>query len=138
MDAIFKFPARASCYCPGINQDIKKRLAYSFSPSKRTCKLLNKIEIQQSSICFKKNVLYKYWDSGRISARASKSPKSRKNSSSPAETVDLFYTCINDKNIELLDECISKDAFFYDYSFIKPFEGKKVCRLYLNHTYYQI
>jgi hypothetical protein len=46
---------------------------------------------------------------------------------SPAEIVEHFYACINEKELQQLDEYISQDACFYDYTFIKPFQGKKVC-----------
>lgn len=127
MDVVAKFPTRVSCHYPGINLDIKKRLTLSFSPRKTTCKLHKKIEIQQRSICVK-NVKNGTWDSNRISAILSKrGPKSGKNSMSPAEIVDHFYICINEKELKQLDEYISQDACFYDYTFINPFQGKKVC-----------
>lgn len=127
MDSVVNFPTIASCHCPGINSDIKKRLALRFLPSIKTCNL-HKMEIQPRGICFKKNVLNKSWDSNRVSAIASKGgPKSGRKSFSPAETVYHFYTCINEKEIRQLDECISQDACFDDYAFIKPFQGKKVC-----------
>lgn len=124
MDALVKFPTRFSCQ--GIDSDITKRLALGFSSSKRPCNLhLGKMQIQQ-----KNNVLKKSWDHNRISAIPSKKdPKSRQNSFSPAETVEQFYTCINEKNIQQLGECISEDACFDDYAFTKPFKGKKVCIL---------
>ncbi|AES94025.2 SnoaL-like domain protein [Medicago truncatula] len=125
MDVVAKFPTRVSCHYPGIYLDIKKRLTLSFSPRKTTCNLHKKIEIQQRSICVK-NVKNGTWDSNRISAILSKrGPKSGKNSMSPAEIVDHFYTCINEKELKQLDEYISQDACFYDYTFINPFQGKK-------------
>ncbi|KAK2425939.1 hypothetical protein QL285_024665 [Trifolium repens] len=126
MDVVVKFPTRASCHVPGINSNIKRRLALRFSPSKRTCNLHKKIETQQRKIYFKKNVQNKTWDSCRISAILSKrGPKSGRNSMSPAEIVEHFYACINEKELQQLDEYISQDACFYDYTFIKPFQGKK-------------
>ncbi|XP_057449998.1 uncharacterized protein LOC130741196 isoform X2 [Lotus japonicus] len=121
MDVLVKFPIRASSFhCPVINSDITKKLALRFSstPSKRICNL--------QSIGFNRNVLKKPWDRKRISAIApNRDPKSEQNSFSPAEIVDHFYTCINDKELRKLDECISQDACFDDYTFIKPFQGKK-------------
>ncbi|CAL5187511.1 unnamed protein product [Lathyrus oleraceus] len=126
MDVIEKFPTRAFHHYPRINSDIKRRLTLGFLPSKRTCNLHKKMEIQQRSLCFKKNVQNKTWDSNRISAiLPNKGPKSGQNSMSPAEIVDHFYTCINEKELQQLDECISQDACFYDYTFINPFQGKK-------------
>lgn len=128
MDVIVKFPTRVSSHGLGINSDIKRRLTPRFSPNKRTCNLHKKMEIEQRSICFKKNVQNKTWDSNRISAISSKKgSKYGQNSLPPAEIVDHFYTCINEKELQQLDACISQDASFYDYSFIKPFQGKKVC-----------
>ncbi|KAG4403923.1 hypothetical protein GLYMA_01G221700v4 [Glycine max] len=82
------------------------------------------MEIQRHSI--KKNVLNKSWDRNRVLAMASKrDPKSQQNSLSPADTVEQYYTSINDKDLRQLDECISEDACFDDYAFTKPFQGKK-------------
>lgn len=129
MDALVKFPTIFSCQ--GIDSEITKRLALRFSSSKRTCNLhLDNMQIQQRGFCFKKNVLKKSWDNNRISAIPSKKdPKSGQNSFSPAETVDQFYKCINEKKIQQLSGCISEDACFDDYAFTKPFKGKKVCIL---------
>jgi hypothetical protein len=128
MDVAVKFPTRASCHVSGINSDIKRSLALRFVPSQRARNSHKKMETQQRRIYFKKNVQNKTWDSSRISAILSKrGPKSGRNSMSPAEIVEHFYTCINEKELEQLDEYISQDACFYDYTFIKPFQGKKVC-----------
>ncbi|XP_061356354.1 uncharacterized protein LOC133300781 [Gastrolobium bilobum] len=127
MNAVVRFPARASCHGTGINSNITKRLTPRFSPSKRTCNLhSDKMKMQQRSICFQKNVLKKSWDNNRITAISSnRDPKTGQNSFSPAETVDRFYTCINEKELRQLGECISQDACFDDCAFIKPFQGKK-------------
>lgn len=45
---------------------------------------------------------------------------------SPAQTIMLFYSAINEKNIKQLDKLIADDCLFDDYSFSKPFQGKKV------------
>ncbi|KVH90135.1 hypothetical protein Ccrd_007872 [Cynara cardunculus var. scolymus] len=44
----------------------------------------------------------------------------------PSDTIKQFYECMNEKNIKLLEDYISNDCFFEDYSFPKPFNGKKV------------
>ncbi|KAK6129977.1 hypothetical protein DH2020_036259 [Rehmannia glutinosa] len=44
---------------------------------------------------------------------------------SPAQTIVLFYSAINEKNLKQLDKMIAEDCFFDDYSFPKPFQGKK-------------
>ncbi|XP_019420811.1 PREDICTED: uncharacterized protein LOC109330991 [Lupinus angustifolius] len=131
MEALVKFPARASCQ--GINSDITKRLSLRFLSSKRTCNLhFDKIQIQQRSFGSRKNVLKKSWDNSRISAIASKGdPKSGENLFSPAETVDQFYTCINEKKLTQLSKYLSNDAYFDDYAFTKPFQGKKAVMHFL-------
>ncbi|CAK8539358.1 unnamed protein product [Lathyrus sativus] len=126
MDVLAKFPTRALHHYPRINSDIERRPTLGFSPGKRTCNLQKKMEIQRRSLCFKKNVQNKTCDGNRVSAILSrKGPKSGQNSMSPAEIIDHFYTCINEKELQQLDECISQDACFYDYTFINPFQGKK-------------
>ncbi|GFQ05823.1 hypothetical protein PHJA_002726400 [Phtheirospermum japonicum] len=44
---------------------------------------------------------------------------------SPAQTIVLFYSAINEKNLKQLNEMIADNCFFEDYSFPKPFRGKK-------------
>lgn len=45
---------------------------------------------------------------------------------SPSETVEQFYTCINDNNLEQLGMLLSDDCIYNDLSFPQPFKGKKV------------
>lgn len=47
-------------------------------------------------------------------------------SSSPGERAMQLYECINEKNFKALDEIISEDCCFEDFSFPTPFKGKKV------------
>lgn len=47
-------------------------------------------------------------------------------SPSPSTTIMQFYTSINEKNLKQLEELLSDDCFFEDYSFPKPFDGKQV------------
>ncbi|KAL3645656.1 hypothetical protein CASFOL_010836 [Castilleja foliolosa] len=44
---------------------------------------------------------------------------------SPAQTIVLFYSAINEKNLKQLDKMIANNCFFEDYSFPQPFRGKK-------------
>ncbi|MED6156490.1 hypothetical protein PIB30_014709 [Stylosanthes scabra] len=119
MNATIKFPISASCQ--GIHSDITKRLA-----PKRPCNL--------HSMNFKSIALSKSWGDNRISAIRSKGDSNNyihNFSSSPAEKVDEFYTCINEKKLQQLGECVSRDACFDDYAFTKPFKGKKEVMLFL-------
>lgn len=50
---------------------------------------------------------------------------------SPAQTIMQFYSSINAKNLKQLDELIAEDCLFEDYSFPKPFQGKKVSSVLL-------
>ncbi|KAL8053906.1 hypothetical protein ABFX02_05G103400 [Erythranthe guttata] len=50
---------------------------------------------------------------------------SNSSSPSPARTVTQFYSAINDKNLKKLDSLIAEDCLYEDYSFPKPFRGKK-------------
>ncbi|XP_034704035.1 uncharacterized protein LOC117928226 [Vitis riparia] len=43
----------------------------------------------------------------------------------PSETIEQFYTCINDKNLKQLAKLVSDDCCFNDLSFPQPFKGKK-------------
>lgn len=47
----------------------------------------------------------------------------------PYDTVKQFYKCLNEKNVKRLENYLSDDCFFEDYSFPKPFTGKKVTNL---------
>ncbi|KAL3833463.1 hypothetical protein ACJIZ3_008199 [Penstemon smallii] len=44
---------------------------------------------------------------------------------SPTHTIMQFYYAINEKNLKQLGTLIAEDCFFEDYSFPKPFQGKK-------------
>lgn len=48
---------------------------------------------------------------------------------SPANTIMQFYSAINEKKLKKLDKLMAKDCFFEDFSFPKPFHGKKVSHL---------
>nr|GEV47080.1 NTF2-like domain-containing protein [Tanacetum cinerariifolium] len=43
----------------------------------------------------------------------------------PSDTIHQFYKCMNEKNVKQLENYISNDCFFEDYSFPKAFKGKK-------------
>ncbi|XP_030474929.1 uncharacterized protein LOC115692269 [Syzygium oleosum] len=51
-------------------------------------------------------------------------------SSSPGERAMQLYECINEKNFKALDEIISEDCCFEDFSFPTPFKGKKEVLLF--------
>ncbi|XP_075505914.1 uncharacterized protein LOC142542899 [Primulina tabacum] len=44
---------------------------------------------------------------------------------SPANTIMQFYSAINEKKLKKLDKLMAEDCFFEDFSFSKPFHGKK-------------
>lgn len=137
MDAVVKFPTRAPYHWTRINSNSTKRLNVKFPPSRTKCNLHSeKMEIQRHSN--KKNVLRKSWDRNRISAMASKRSGSElwPNSLSPAQIVDLYYTCINDKDLRQLKEYISENACFDDYAFTKPFHGKEEVMDFLDQLTY--
>ncbi|RDX73576.1 hypothetical protein CR513_46802, partial [Mucuna pruriens] len=123
--AVVKFPITSSWHWTGINSNITKRLAIRFPPSRTKCNLhSDNMEMQRHSI--KMNLLNKSWDRNRILTMASKTgSESWPNSLSPKETVDQYYKCINEKDLRQLDQCIAEDAYFDDYAFTKPFQGKK-------------
>ncbi|KAL8244934.1 hypothetical protein R6Q59_011192 [Mikania micrantha] len=43
----------------------------------------------------------------------------------PSDTIKQFYRFMNEKNVKRLENYLSDDCFFEDYSFPKPFTGKK-------------
>ena len=45
---------------------------------------------------------------------------------SPSETIEQFYTCINNNNLEQLAKLLSDDCRYNDLSFPQPFQGKEV------------
>ncbi|KAL3738181.1 hypothetical protein ACJRO7_019675 [Eucalyptus globulus] len=49
---------------------------------------------------------------------------------SPGERAKQLYECVNEKNLEALDEIISEDCCFEDFSFPTPFNGKKEILLF--------
>ncbi|KAL5718651.1 hypothetical protein ACHQM5_011531 [Ranunculus cassubicifolius] len=42
-----------------------------------------------------------------------------------SDVIAKFYECLNEKNLKKLKEFISEDCCFEDYTFVKPFTGKK-------------
>lgn len=44
----------------------------------------------------------------------------------PSETIEQFYECINNKNVTKLGRYLANDCVYEDFSFPKPFQGKKV------------
>ncbi|KAK1372352.1 Nuclear transport factor 2 (NTF2) family protein [Heracleum sosnowskyi] len=53
--------------------------------------------------------------------------KSSTNNSSfmPSDTIEQFYECINNKNVTQLGKYLANDCVYEDFSFPKPFQGKK-------------
>ncbi|KAK1436261.1 hypothetical protein QVD17_02040 [Tagetes erecta] len=43
----------------------------------------------------------------------------------PSDTVKQFYKCLNEKNVKQIENYLSDDCLFEDYSFPTPFTGKK-------------
>lgn len=56
----------------------------------------------------------------------------------PANTIRHFYKCMNEKNVKQLENYISNDCFFEDYSFPKPFKGKKVIIFFYFPSFYYL
>lgn len=125
MGTILKFPGTASCQ--GIHSHHTKRLALKSLFLKGTCNFdSDKTQIRQQTQSFRRQTQRKFWDNYGISASLSNA-ESKFSPNSLSEKVEQFYAGINEKNLKQLDECISNDAQFDDYSFTKPFNGKKVC-----------
>ncbi|XP_028774867.1 uncharacterized protein LOC114731777 [Neltuma alba] len=127
MDTLLKFPGTTSLANQGVKSHIiTPRLASRSLSFNTTCNFgLHKTNIQQHNVSFKRKTQHLFWDNPRISPQAlDLSSDSSSVSESPSEKVKQFYTNINDKNLQQLGECISKDAQFDDYSFLKPFNGK--------------
>ncbi|KAI4326912.1 hypothetical protein L6164_019431 [Bauhinia variegata] len=125
MDLATKFPGRLSCQA--IHSDITKRLALrSLNCRKQWNFHSDKMKIQHF-VSIERKVRIEHRDNKKISLMATYSDTKYvpDSSLSPSDLVEQFYTCINDKKLRQLDECISKDAHFEDYSFTKPFQGKR-------------
>lgn len=45
---------------------------------------------------------------------------------SPSDTIRKFYSCINKKDMNQLALLIAEDCFYDDFSYIQPFQGRKV------------
>lgn len=44
----------------------------------------------------------------------------------PSDSIEQFYECINNKNVKQLSTYLANDCVYEDFSFPKPFQGKKV------------
>lgn len=53
---------------------------------------------------------------------------------SPAQRIGELYKCINKKNLKGVEKIVSEDCCIEDFSFPKPFQGKKVSLLFLHNT----
>ncbi|KAK9281899.1 hypothetical protein L1049_004806 [Liquidambar formosana] len=99
-------------------------------PPKRKCQVEQykmKIEMQQHYVCTKRRAKNKPFAAGRSCLVMSTMGNSNFGLSPLplSETIMQFYTCINEKNLNQLSEFITDDCFFDDFSFLKPFQGKK-------------
>ncbi|XP_074345845.1 uncharacterized protein LOC141684666 [Apium graveolens] len=43
----------------------------------------------------------------------------------PSDTIEQFFECINNKNVKQLGTYLANDCLYEDFSFPKPFQGKK-------------
>ncbi|PIA34262.1 hypothetical protein AQUCO_03800091v1 [Aquilegia coerulea] len=74
----------------------------------------------------KKNVVHKPYNKQRlIMSSVSRVDQPQPSRFTTTDVVVQFYDCINDKNLKMINELISDDCCFEDYSFIQPFHGKK-------------
>lgn len=48
-----------------------------------------------------------------------------KSNSTPSDTIEQFYECINNKNVTKLGKYLASDCVYEDFSFPKSFQGKK-------------
>ncbi|XP_077247409.1 nuclear transport factor 2 (NTF2) family protein [Tasmannia lanceolata] len=49
----------------------------------------------------------------------------------PSTTIELFYSSINNKNLEILEKLISDNCYFEELSFPDPFQGKQEVMYFL-------
>ena len=54
-------------------------------------------------------------------------------SNSPGEMIEIFYKCINEKNLKEMSTYISEDCLIEDTLFSEKFKGKKVKMSYIKH-----
>ncbi|KAF6162190.1 hypothetical protein GIB67_008319 [Kingdonia uniflora] len=76
-------------------------------------------EVMFQGVCLKKIVRSKTFYAAGGNGEVQINPLS------PSDSIIQFYNCINRKNPKKLEKFISQDCYFEDYSFLKPFEGKK-------------
>ncbi|KAK9079624.1 hypothetical protein SSX86_001297 [Deinandra increscens subsp. villosa] len=99
-------------------------VCYSTSYKQETNK--NRMQLHMKTV--NENKRYKT----KITSSMSYKPESNRiPDPTPSDTIKQFYKCMNEKNVKRLENYISDDCLFEDYSFPKPFTGKKevVCFL---------
>lgn len=92
-----------------------------------------KINQRKLKLCMKTengNIRY----STKIMSSMSMGNKNLAPDPTPSDTIHQFYKCMNEKNVKQLGNYISNDCFFEDYSFPKPFIGKKVIHFSLFYS----
>ncbi|KAJ7944955.1 Nuclear transport factor 2 (NTF2) family protein, partial [Quillaja saponaria] len=112
--------------CQSLHSDIRRRFIPRSLSHKIGCHFESS-RIMLHGISFLRNTEnYLCHDKGLYSVMASKTNSNiGPTSTSPSNTVEQLYACINDKNLKQLGEYIAVDANFKDRSFPRPFEGKK-------------
>ncbi|XAR55084.1 hypothetical protein NMG60_11030467 [Bertholletia excelsa] len=98
-----------------------------FFPPK-SCQLKsNSMKITEQQLCSKARLWNKPYMRRRLKVITSLTKNSDLSPDrlSPSETIKQFYTCINDRDLKQLTGLVSKDCSFDDYSFQKPFQGRK-------------
>ncbi|KAL1225602.1 hypothetical protein V5N11_000045 [Cardamine amara subsp. amara] len=76
------------------------------------------------------NMMLKYASRRNIVVSCLNQPTSKSNQISGYDAVMKFYSSINEKNQDRLSSCISNDCFIDDFSFSKPFRGRKEAMMF--------
>ncbi|XP_040987958.1 uncharacterized protein LOC121235670 isoform X1 [Juglans microcarpa x Juglans regia] len=127
MAAAVSFSCRTPC--PRLSSKAEAWLAHG--PSllyKGTCHFKNNSKIIPQRGLYVRRQAESRMFRGRIPVRATFSNRNSSfgsSSTSSSDTINRFYTCINEKNLKQLREIISEDCYIEDCSFPQPFQGKK-------------
>lgn len=120
--------------CPRLSSKAEEWLAHGPSlPYKGTCHFNNNSKIIPQHGLYVRRQAESRMFRGRIPVRATFSNRNSSfgsSSTSSSDTINRFYTCINEKNLKQLREIISEDCYIEDCSFPQPFQGKKVSSSY--------
>ncbi|KAB1215356.1 hypothetical protein CJ030_MR4G025274 [Morella rubra] len=114
--------------CPLMCSKTLARPAHGSLPFKATCQLKNQtMRITQHGICVRWQATNRLSRDRKLVVAMSSNRNSSFTSSSPSpsETINKFYTCINEKNLKQLREIISEECYIEDCSFPQPLQGKK-------------